>query len=114
MYEFRMHISHYLQRSWAVILQQAWAMYLKDRINTNNNQGYNNYHRSNGSSGKVKENCRRFNKGKCSNGVSCKYDHRCDECGKFGHGAHICRKRLTKSKGNQSQQQQTSVQESAK
>ena len=30
--EFRIHISNYPQHSWAVILQQAWSMYLKDRI----------------------------------------------------------------------------------
>ena len=28
--EFRMHLSNYPQHSWAVILQQAWSMYLKD------------------------------------------------------------------------------------
>ena len=26
--EFRMHLSNYPQRSWAIILQQAWSMYL--------------------------------------------------------------------------------------
>ena len=30
--EFRMHLSNFPQRSWAVILQQAWSMCLKDRI----------------------------------------------------------------------------------
>ena len=30
-------------------------------------------------------------KGLCTAGHGCKYDHRCLECGKFGHGAHICR-----------------------
>ena len=30
--EFRTHLSHFPQRSWAIILQQAWAMYLKDCI----------------------------------------------------------------------------------
>ena len=93
--EFHMHISHFPQRSWSLILQQAWSMYLKDRIqyshtaisNTNPGNPSNGFRR-NGQ--KVKENCRRFNKGKCPNGASCKYDHRCNKCGKFGHGAHIC------------------------
>ena len=31
--EFRLHMSNYPQRSWSVILQQAWSIYLKDRIN---------------------------------------------------------------------------------
>ena len=30
--EFRVHISNFLQRSWAVILQQTWTMCLRDRI----------------------------------------------------------------------------------
>ena len=30
--EFRMHISKFPQRSWSVILQQAWLMCLKDRV----------------------------------------------------------------------------------
>ena len=41
------------------------------------------------------EPCRRFNKGRCTFGLSCKFDHRCSvkKCGKFGHGAHQCRLR---------------------
>ena len=30
--EFRLHLSHHPERSWGVILQQAWSMYLKDKI----------------------------------------------------------------------------------
>ena len=30
--DFRLHISQYPQRSWGIILQQAWAMRLKDKI----------------------------------------------------------------------------------
>ena len=47
-----------------------------------------------------KEICRRFNEGKCTAGLSCKYDHRCLECGKFGHGEHICRKKLNQNKSS--------------
>ena len=36
--------------------------------------------------------CWRFNRGRCSYGMNCKFDHRCNVCMKFGHGAHICRK----------------------
>ena len=35
-HEFRAHMAIYPDRSWAIILQQAWSMYLKDRINANN------------------------------------------------------------------------------
>ena len=86
--EFRMHMANYPNRNWSVILQQAWTMYLKDRIrhdNKNPNFG--------GSFKKHKEECKRLNRGTCTSGMSCKYDHHCLECGKFGHGAHICRRR---------------------
>ena len=56
--EFRMHISNFPQRSWAIILQQAWSMYLKDRIPPR----FDNQFRG-GSSSKSKEICKRFNKG---------------------------------------------------
>ena len=89
-HEFKVHLSNFPQRSWAVILQQAWTMYLKDKIQWDENR--------NGAGGghpkfKSNETCQRYNKGKCNNGAACKYQHKCDECGKFGHGAHICHKK---------------------
>ena len=30
--EFRMHIARHPERSWAIILQQAWSMRLRDRL----------------------------------------------------------------------------------
>ena len=84
--EFRLHISKFPQRSWCIILWQAWSMYLKDRIKAPEEQKGGKHSKSPG------EPCRRFNKGKCSYGASCIYDHRCavKRCGKYGHGAHIC------------------------
>ena len=102
--EFRQHISRFPSRAWNVLLQQAWTMLLKDRVKNENTVfqkgGYppkNKRH---------KEPCRRYNKGRCSFGLSCNYDHRCSvpECGKFGHGAHICRLRKDKQSGNKQQQ----------
>ena len=82
--EFRHHILHHPSRSWSVILQQAWTMLLKDRIKT-----------SEPGVAKKKEPCRCFNKGKCTFGLSCHYEHCCSEkkCEKFGHGAFQCRVR---------------------
>ena len=90
--EFRQHVGHHPSQTWSVILQQAWTMLLKDRIKSQENF----FHKSGGGKSK-KEPCRRFNKGSCTFGLSCKYDHRCaiKKCGKFGHGAHICRLRNT-------------------
>ena len=71
--EFRWHISNFPCRRWAVILQQAWAMYLKERIDKNRGD-----FSSPKNGGLKKEICRRFNKGLCKNGINCRYDHRCD------------------------------------
>ena len=88
--DFRLHISRYPLRSWSVIMQQAWNLRLKDRLRY---EGPGDRGRQ-----KSKEACRRFNKGKCKDGINCRYKHHCtySPCGKFGHGAHICRKRLGK------------------
>ena len=96
--EFRMHISNFPSRSWAVILQQAWSMYLKDRFVTDDHSKFNQ------NRNKSKEICKCFNRGKCPNGLSCRYEHRCsvEGHGKFGHGAHNCRKRLNRESGGNS------------
>ena len=99
-HEFQQHISWHPRRSWSVILQQAWTMLLKDRIRNNNNHLFQKGSLPGARQNKKdKEPCRKFNRGKCTFGLSCKFDHRCSvpKCGKFGHGAHICR--LQESEG---------------
>ena len=86
--EFRIHMSRHPQRSWAVILQQAWNLRLKDRLKFENFGDRGKAHH------KSKEICKRYNRGKCHSGSACRYEHRCLNCGKFGHGEHICRKKL--------------------
>ena len=90
--EFRIHMSNFPLRNWGVILQQAWSVYLKDRVSSHK---YDDINRSQGSPtpGKKKDICKRFNKGKCNRGFRCQFEHRCLGCGKFGHGIHICRDR---------------------
>ena len=83
---------------WAVILQQAWSMKLRDRLNRdhqgqgswNNSSGNHGSHNDNGQ--KVHDACKRFNRGKCNFGVNCRYEHKCSYCGKFGHTVLTCRK----------------------
>ena len=90
--EFCVHMSQFPMRSWSIILQQAYTMFLKDRIvNFEGRRSGNKYDR---------DLCFRFNRGKCSYGNKCKFDHRCGICSKFGHGAHNCRK-LERSGGDQ-------------
>ena len=100
--EFCMHMARYPQRSWAMILQQAWSLRLRDRITGGNNWGNTNSNVNSVGRAKVNEPCRRFNRGKCNFGTNCKYDNKCSYCFKFGHGAVHCRR----AQGDQSQQQQ--------
>ena len=84
-HQFRLHMGIFPECSWAIILQQAWSMCLKDHFNGQFKSG-----NSGGSTKNKKEICQRFNKGLCTAGRACKYDHRCLGCGKFCHGVHIC------------------------
>ena len=63
--EFSHHISRHPYRSWAVILQQAWTMLLKDRHRSDGNHFQRGGFNANGTHGNrnKKEPCRRFNKG---------------------------------------------------
>ena len=92
---FRIHISEYPERSWGVILQQAWNMRLNDRIRRDGTGPSS----SGGQRATRKEPCRRFQRGNCSYGINCIYDHRCNICNKWGHGAHICRRRSGYNEG---------------
>ena len=70
-------------------------MYLRDRVSVDgsHDHGYNISGGAVRNINKSKDNCKRYNRGKCTNGPRCQYQHKCDICGKYGHGAHICRKR---------------------
>ena len=99
--EFRMHMAKHPEQSWAIILQQAWSMKLKDWLVKvdgfgANNNWHQNSNYSSGSNkpssggspsnaGKSSEACRRYNQGRCKFGPNCHYDHKCSYCGKFGH-----------------------------
>ena len=86
--EFRTHLSFYPECRWSIILQQAWSMCLKDRLEYNHGPArFGNHSKS------KKEVCQHFNRGQCMAGRNCKYEHKCLECGKFGHGEHICRRK---------------------
>ena len=96
--EFRMHMSkHHMHRSWGVILQQAWAMILKDKLShlNNNYQGQHNQDRKgNNGEGPRRKLCFDYNRGICTFGKRCKFDHRCSFCKKYGHRSYCCRKAM--------------------
>ena len=100
--EFRLHLSKHPDRNWAVILQQAWSMKLRDRItNTRFGEqqqirhpanGGNNMGESNGGAKFAKgDACKLYNRGYCRFGNSCKFAHKCSYCGKMGHAIINCR-----------------------
>ena len=98
--DFHLHIAENPGRNWGIILQQAWTLHMKERLgsyNRNNSSfstGAGNNNSGNGTqckSGSGK-NCWKYNRGKCTYGFGCKFEHQCGICNKFGHGAHICRK----------------------
>ena len=98
--DFRRHMACHPLCSWGIILQQAWTMHIKE----GSGKAYRveggqprTWERSTG--GRKKDLCWRFNQDKCSYGLNCKFDHHCGVCGKFGHGAHTCRK-LGMERGN--------------
>ena len=41
--EFRMHMAKHPDRNWAIILQQAWAMKLRDRIHRSDNNNFSGH-----------------------------------------------------------------------
>ena len=85
--DFRRHISKHPTRSWGIILEQAWTMRLKDRMGDKALKG------SGADRNRARRDiCWKFNMGKCTYGLGCKFDHRCALCLKFGHGAHNCRR----------------------
>ena len=98
--DFRIHMGHYPNRNWNIILQQAWSLRLKDKINSGNvqsaqwvaqNSGRNGDHMWD-DNGRINEPCRRYNKGRCPFGSDCHYEHHCSYCFKFGHSVLFCRK----------------------
>ena len=84
--EFRIHVSKNPYRNWGMILHQAWALRLRDRIHHNSGQSGHEHNYSgenfrhgqgNGHKSKSSEPCRRYNKGRCPFGADCHYEHKC-------------------------------------
>ena len=86
--DFRIHMSKNPYRSWGVILQLSWSTRLKEKIRTSDEGQHEGKQRKS-------DVCWRYNRGKCTYGNSCKFDHKCAICLKFGHGSHNCRRANT-------------------
>ena len=104
--DFRLHLGRHPDRSWGIILQQAWAMRLKDQIGSVSDAGHHGNHGNltrktsprdarevdDHAGIDINDICRRYNKGRCSFGPTCRYEHCCLYCFKFGHSILNCRK----------------------
>ena len=88
--EFRLHMSKFPNRNWGIILQQAWTL----KMNHSNHSGVARVDTNQGGSPGFSRNklCWKFNLGPCTYGMSCKFEHRCALCGKFGHGVVNCQR----------------------
>lgn len=88
---------------WGVISQQTWSLEIGESSGKNL-QGNSAVTVGSINQGRLQKNknpCWRFNKGKCTFGEKCEFDHRCSHCGKKGHGRHECYKRLRTEKGGE-------------
>ena len=105
--DFHLHLAMFPKRRWSIILQQAWMVRLKDRIRFSHDHRHNvvSYGGHSNANSQSKNDdgwgnlCKRFNRGRCSYGPGCRFEHRCKYCKKFGHGMHICCK-LKNDKNN--------------
>ena len=97
-YRYDKELSLNPQCNWGIILQQAWSLFMREK----NGNAYQNHTRHNpnnkgngNGSGKNNGNkriCYKFNQGKCTYGFACKFEHKCEICAKYRHGAYSCRK----------------------
>ena len=92
--DFRLHMAKFPSRNWGIILQQAWTLRMRDRVDKGARSGQYVTNNKAGEShnGGQKKTCWKYNSGNCTFGVGCDYEHKCLICGKYGHGAHIVRK----------------------
>ena len=86
------------EHNWGVIYQQGWTLLLKEKLDRPHNSGAfnfsNNHTKKRNSNGNRRDQtCWRFNKGKCSFGAGCRFEHKCGTCGKLDHGTNNCPKK---------------------
>lgn len=88
---------------WGMISHQTWALQLGETTSRFGGNSMPVGHNPSKSVTPEKKPCWKFNKGKCTHGEFCEFDHRCSHCGKRGHGRHECfkRQRSERDKGRE-------------
>ena len=90
--DFRIHKSKNPNRSWSVILQHSWSLRLCDKAPRGDTSFQHGSGSKSNNNSKSTDPCHRYNKGKCNFGTSCRYEHKCSYCFKYGHTILNCRK----------------------
>ena len=90
--EFRLHMSKYPLRNWGIILQQTWTLKMQRQVGGSSRGGSSHGHSSKDANGRSSRRniCWKFNQGRCTYRISCKFEHKCAICNKWGHGAVNC------------------------
>lgn len=86
--EFRLHMARHKDRDWGARLTDKYQKFMKNHLRYDRAESQNHHNSgaqhisanlgSNSKSIKNRENCRRYNKGRCTWGKNCRYLHRCD------------------------------------
>ena len=98
-YYFRRLMEKHPNRSWARTHTQLWTLTMKDHVNAKYlgfQLGNNNAGTSSGKKTLKELCCWRYNRGKCTRGDDCKFEHRCSLCGSPSHIMINCHRRHKK------------------
>ena len=89
---FRCLIEKNPDQNWGVIYQQGWTLLLREKLDCNNHSFNGSFsgNQRHKSTNKQDQTCWRFNKGTCTFGAGCRFEHKCGACNKSDHGSNSC------------------------
>lgn len=86
-------------RLWGSICQHTWALELGEPSNKISAQASPKVNKISPKVGRKV--CWKFNKGRCTFGENCEFDHHCAVCGGRNHGRHNCYRRNKQDRGKE-------------
>ena len=99
-YIFRQKMSQKPYKSWAKTYTQLWTSTMVNPLAKTPTTTHNSNSTQSSNTGKKAWReiaCWRYNKGKCTRGAECKFEHRCSYCGSGNHVYPNCLKRKKKT-----------------